>query len=111
MMKNRIRSYELTLVTLLAGITLASYLWEAFNISNDAIYENYQKIFTAKGLSFHYFTNVLSPRIGSIIFFLFIVFKPASAQYSSIAHYPEQKQFTVFLARGIYNYSNIFTGT
>ncbi len=69
MMKNRIRSYELTLVTLLAGITLANYLWEAFNISNDAIYENYQKIFTANGLSFHYFTNVLSPRIGSIIFF------------------------------------------
>lgn len=68
-MKNRIRSYELTLFTLLAGITLASYLWEAFIISETDINEQYRKVFTANGLSFHYFTNVLSPRLGSVIFF------------------------------------------
>jgi len=67
-MKNRIRSYELTLVTLLAGITLASYLIEAFNLSSADINERYRQVFIANGLSFNYFTNVLSPRIGSIIF-------------------------------------------
>ncbi len=67
-MKNRIRSYELTLITLIAGTLIARYLWEAFTISNGDSNESYQQVFKAHGLSFHYFTNVLSPRISSIIF-------------------------------------------
>lgn len=67
-MNIRIRNYELTLATLLAGITIAGYLLESFNLSNQDIRERVETVFTANGLQFHYFTNVLSPKIGSIIF-------------------------------------------
>ncbi|WP_460471039.1 sensor histidine kinase [Emticicia fontis] len=67
-MKIRIRNYELVFVSLLVGITLIRYLAESFIISNEEIQERFAHTFSQNGLTFNYFTNVLSPRLGSLIF-------------------------------------------
>lgn len=67
-MEIRIKNYELTFISLLVGITLARYLSESFIISSEDIQEKFAHIFYQNGLSFNYFTNVLSPKVGSLIF-------------------------------------------
>ena len=67
-MNIRIRNYELLLFTLLVAITLAGYLLESFNLNQKIIDEQFAQTFIEHGLSFSYFTNVLSPKIASLIF-------------------------------------------
>lgn len=66
-MKIRLRNYELILFTLLVAITLTGYLVESFNLKAKDIEEQFARPFRDHGLSFNYFTNVLSPRIASLI--------------------------------------------
>lgn len=66
-MNIRLRNYELILFTLLVAITLASYLLESFNLSSEIIDEQFAQPFREHGLSFNYFTNVLSPKIVALI--------------------------------------------
>jgi hypothetical protein len=67
-MNIRLRNYELILFTLLVAITLASYLSESFDLSAEIIDEQFAQPFKDHGLSFNYFSNVLSPKIAALIF-------------------------------------------
>lgn len=63
-MEIRLKNYELTLFTLLTGITAAGYLWEANYVDTTSI----ENVFIENGHSFNYFTNVLSPKLGALLF-------------------------------------------
>lgn len=63
----RLRNYEWTLISLLTGITIVSYLWEYYYLSTSDISQKFTQPFNEHNLSFNYFTNVLSPKIGAVL--------------------------------------------
>jgi len=73
-MKARWREHEAVLISIIAVIIIASYIWQMLNLSSQQIAADYAVMFIKTHTYFNYYTRVLLPQIGSALILLLSYF-------------------------------------